>query len=141
MISVTRLRIRRKRYLPAFFLHFFLSKRQLRRSDGFVEGYTALGRGFVFWTVTAWRDEQSMRAYRRVDAHLRAMPKLMDWCDEAAVATLQDAVEPPEPAEAAGRLQLDGRISKVRFPSPAQARKELWPDGILPRRGPPIRPA
>jgi hypothetical protein len=139
-ISVTRLRIRRIRYLPAFFFHFLGSQRQLRRSDGFLGGYTALGKGLVFWTVTAWRDANAMRAFRRTDAHLKAMPKLLKWCDEASVASLQDAgAVPLEPAEAARRLRLDGRISKVSNPSPAQARGELWPDGILPRRGSPIR--
>jgi len=140
-ISITRLRIRRIRYLPIFFFHFFRSRRQLQRSDGFLGGYTALGKGFVFWTVTAWRDAKAMRAFRRAGAHLKAMPKLLEWCDEASVATLEDAGDVPvEPAEAARRLHLNGRISKVTHPSPAQARGELWPDGILPRRGSPIRP-
>ena len=100
-----------------------------------------MGKGLVFWTVTEWGDAKAMQAYRRTGAHLKAMPKLLEWCDEASVATLEDASEIPiEPAEAARRLRLDGRISKVRKPSPAQARGELWPDGILPRRGSPIRP-
>ncbi len=142
IVSVTRLRIRRIHYLPAFFFHFFRSQQQLRHSDGFIGGYTALGKGRVFWTVTAWRDAKAMRAFRRAGAHVKAMPKLLDWCDEASVATLENPGEfPLEPAEAARRLRLDGRISKVGTPSPAQARGELWPDGILPRRGSPIRAA
>ena len=141
-ISITRLRVRRIRYLPAFFFHFFRSRRELQRSDGFRGGYTALCRGLVFWTVTVWSEAKAMQAYRRTGAHLEAMPKLLEWCDEASVATLEGAGEVPiEPAEAARHLRLDGRISKVRNPSPAQARGELWPDGILPRRGSPIRPS
>ena len=82
-----------------------------------------------------------MAAFRRSGPHLKAMPKLLDWCDEAAVATLSEASDAlPEPDEAAGRLLQDGRISKVRNPSPAHARGELWPDRLLPRRGSTILP-
>ena len=120
-------------------VHTLRSQRQLRRSDGFISGYVALGPKFTFWTVTLWRDREAMAAFRRTGAHLKAMPKLLDWCDEAAVATLSDDREtPPEPAEAARRLVADGRISKVRNPSPAHAHGELWPDGLLPRQGSPI---
>ena len=100
-----------------------------------------MGRQFTFWTVTVWRDREAMAAFRRSGAHLKAMPKLLDWCDEAAVATLSETGDiPPEPAEAARRMLEDGRISKVRAPSPAHARGELWPDRVLPGRGPTILP-
>ncbi len=140
-VSITRLRIRRKRFLPGFLFHTLRSQRQLRGSAGFLSGYTAHGAKFTFWTVTLWRDREAMAAFRRTGAHLKAMPKLLDWCDEAAVATLsEDREAPPGPAESAQRLVQDGRISKVRNPSPAHARGELWPDGLLPRRGSPILP-
>ncbi len=140
-ISITRLRIRRKRFLPSFMFHTLRSQRQLRRSDGFIAGYTALGPKFTFWTVTLWRDREAMAAFRRTAAHLKAMPKLLDWCDEASVATLaEDRLTPPDPAEAGLRLLQDGRISKVRNPTAAHGRGELWPDAILPRRGSPILP-
>jgi hypothetical protein len=117
------------------------SQRQLRRSDGFIAGYTAMGPKFTFWTVTVWRDRDAMAAFRRSGRHLKAMPKLLNWCDEAAVATLSETGDsPPEPAEAAQRLLQDGRISKVRHPSLAHARGELWPDRVLPRRGSTILP-
>ena len=141
LLSITRLRIRRKRFLIGFLFHTFRSQRQLRRSNGFVAGYTATGPKFTFWTVTLWRDREGMAAFRRSGAHLKAMPKLLEWCDEAAVATLSRTTDaPPEPSEAAQQLSQDGRISKVRNPSPAHARGELWPDLLLPRRGSTILP-
>lgn len=83
-----------------------------------------------------------MRAFRRSGAHLKAMPKLLDWCDEAAVATMSESADaPPAPAEAARLLAAEGRMSKVRSPSPAQARGELWPDGIVPMHGKVFGPA
>jgi hypothetical protein len=142
IVSVTRLRIRRMRFLPGFLLHTMRSQRHLQRSDGFLGGYTALGPKFTFWTVTAWRDREAMQAFRRSGAHLKAMPKLLEWCDEASVATLTDvAPTPPNLADAAVLLQQDGRISKVRNPSVAQSRGELWPDGVLPKQSRPIVPA
>ncbi|MBA3667178.1 MAG: DUF3291 domain-containing protein [Sphingomonas sp.] len=139
--SITRLRIRRLRFLPGFLFDTLRSQRQLRRSEGFVSGYTALGPKFTFWTVTVWRDRDAMLAFRRSGAHLKAMPKLLDWCDEASVVTLAEASETaPDTIDAARFLQEGGRISKVRNPSPAQARGELWPDNILPRRGSVILP-
>lgn len=140
-VSITRLRIRQMRFLPGFLFHTLRSRRQLRRSNGFISGYVALGPKFTFWTVTMWRDREAMAAYRRTGPHLKAMPKLLEWCDEAAVATLAKGRETlPDPAEAARRLVEDGRISKVRNPSPAHSRGELWPDRMLPRPGSPILP-
>ena len=141
VVSITLLRIRRKRFLPAFFFHTLRSQRQLRRSDGFLGGYMAIGTRLSFWTVTAWRDLEAMRSFRRTGAHLKAMPKLLDWCNEAAVATLENADEtPPTPAEAAAALAAQGRISKVRNPSVGHQAGEIWSDGLVPRAAGIIRP-
>jgi len=105
----------------------------VERSDGFLGGYVAMAPRRTFWTVTLWRDVEAMRAYRRAGPHLAAMPKLLGWCDEAAVATLADVEALPEPEEAARRLVAEGRLSKVRHPSPAHASGEIFPDGAVPR--------
>jgi hypothetical protein len=94
----------------------------------------------AFWTVTLWRDAEAMRAYRRAGTHLAAMPKLLDWCDEAAVATLADVEALPEPEEAARRLAAEGRVSKVRHPSPAHAGGAVCPDGAVPRATQRLKP-
>ena len=138
--SITRLRLRRALLLPGFVIHSKLSSRQAVRSRGFGGGYLAIGPRLTFWTVTLWDDEQAMRAFRRSGRHLAAMPKLLDWCDEAAVATIA-AAELPQPDEAARRLAAEGRLSKVRRPSPRHAAGAVWPDRAVPRRARTLTPA
>ena len=136
-VSVTRPRLRGARYLPAFALHSWRSARQLPRTPGFLAGRLASGSGRAYWTVTVWESEAAMRAYRGAGAHRGAMPRLLDWCDEAAVAHWeQPAAELPPLDEAARRLRERGRPSVVRHPSAAHAAGEAWPDGVVPRGGP-----
>lgn len=140
--SVTRLRLRKLRYMPGFVIRAQSSARQASRSEGFVGGYVTNAPGLTFWTVTVWRDAEAMAAYRAEEPHRSAMSKLADWCAEASVAHWEhddEAVAPPEVA--AQRLKAEGRLSKVRHPSPAQAAGETWPDGAVPRRGQPLRPS
>ena len=139
-VSVTRLRVRSLRYLPTVALHTWRSRRQLKGTPGFVGGYLASGPKLTLWTVTVWQDEISMRAYRNAASHLKAMPKLIASCDEAAVVHLtSDDPTPPEPAEVAERMKL-GRPSKLHHPSPAHAAGDTWPDGKVPLKGPALRP-
>ncbi|HEX2100124.1 MAG TPA: DUF3291 domain-containing protein, partial [Candidatus Synoicihabitans sp.] len=134
MVSITRLRLRSARFLPGFAWHTWLSTRQVRRSPGFLGGYLAGGPGLAFWTVTVWTDQEAMRAFRSAGAHLSAMRKLIDWCDEAAVTHWdQPLTESPSAETASARLRGEGRLSKVRHPSPAHAAGQTWPDGKVPR--------
>ena len=140
-VSVTRLRIRAARFLPAFLLHALRSQWQLRAAGGYLAGQVAPGPSRTFWTITVWESEAAMRAYRNTGAHMRAMPKLLIWCDEAAVAHWeQPEAALPSVAEAAQRLGTIGRVSKVRMPSDAHAAHITWPDGIVPSPGAPIAP-
>jgi hypothetical protein len=67
-----------------------------------------------------WSDETAMRGFMLSGTHRRVMPRLLQWCDEAAlVHWRQESSQPPSWAEAHGRLQQDGRPSKVNHPSPA----------------------
>ena len=141
LASITRLRLRKLRFLPAFLYRAHLSQRQAARSDGFLGGYVAISPGLAFWTVTVWRDAEAMHAYRRSGAHRRAMPKLFDWCDEAAVVNYaHDAPDLPSAADAAGRIGEEGRLVKLRTPSDAHRAGLPWPDGAVPRPSQAIRP-
>lgn len=125
-ISVTRLRIRSVFYLPQFIWYVFRSQRQAERSKGFLAGRLMRDKGNAFWTLTAWEDQASMRAYRGAGAHMKAMPKLLDWCDEASVGNWeQPGAELPSWAEAHRRMATGGRLSKVRHPSERQLAKEI----------------
>src|SRR6266571_9296850 len=125
-ISVTRLRVRSFIYLPQFFWDTFKSMRQAERSSGFLGGRLLVNAKNVFWTMTAWIDEAAMNAYRTGGAHRRAMPKLLNWCDEAAVVHwTQESSEVPFWLEAQQHIAKEGKTSKVNHPSPAQASNHI----------------
>ena len=121
-ISVTRLHLRSWRFFPGFLFYTLASARQTKSADGLVVGALAGDPERGSWTVTVWRDESSMRAFRTSGAHLKAMPRLLNWCDEASVAHWSDtdATLPAMPV-AFQRLRDEGRLSKVHFPSKRQS--------------------
>jgi hypothetical protein len=140
-VSVTRLRVRGLRYLPGFLWHAGTSALQLRHAPGFIVAELSPDlRTRVFWTVSVWHDEQSTRAYRISGAHMRAMPKLLDWCDEAAVAHwVQSGDMLPGHDESLRRMRDEGRLSKVRHPSDGQIAGKTVPDDRPPKGGQRVR--
>ncbi len=127
-VSITRLRVRSFRYLPIFLIAAFRSARQAKNAPGNLAVSLLSDANFTFWTRTLWNDERSMRAFMLAGAHRHIMPRLLQWCDEAAVAHwLQESPEPPSWQEAYRRLQHEGRASKVDHPSAAQLRFEIPP--------------
>jgi hypothetical protein len=126
LISVTRLRVRSFLYLPQFLWDAFQSVRQAERSSGFLGGRLLVNARYVFWTMTAWRDEPAMNAYRTGGAHRRAMPKLLNWCNEAAlVHWTRESPEIPEWPEAHQHMVETGKLSKVNHPSLVQASGQI----------------
>jgi hypothetical protein len=121
-VSLTRLRIRSVRFLPMFAWHAFRSQRQVERAAGFLHGALLPDREWTFWTMTAWDSMESMRKYMTTGGHKEAMPKLMEWCDEASVAHWeQEGSALPSWEEADRRMRAEGRPSKVRKPSAQHA--------------------
>ena len=134
LISVTRLRLRSWRFVPAFFVQTIRSVRQARRADGNLGASLLAEAHWTFWTLTAWVDETDMRKFIVAGAHGRGMRKLMNWCDEAAVAHWhQPDLTLPAWAEAHRRLQAEGRRSKVTFPSPDHEAYRIPPPVVRPR--------
>src|SRR4030095_958746 len=126
LISVTRLRVRSVFYLPQFLWHTFKSQRQAKHAPGMLGGRLMLEAHWAFWTATVWGSEEAMRAFRSSGAHMKAMPKLLDWCDEASyVHWEQEHAELPSWAEAHRRMVTEGKLSKVKNPAMAQLAKEL----------------
>ena len=124
--SVTRLRVRSFFFLPQFLWGAIRSANQAERSAGFLGGKIVRMSRNVFWTVTAWESEAAMNTYRVAGAHLRAMPKLLKWCDEAAVAHWsQDSGEIPSWQEAHRNMVAKGRLTKVNHPSPTQKSNQI----------------
>lgn len=113
-VSITRLRIRSVRFLPAFLIDTWLSMRQVRRAVGYRGGALLADRDRAYWTMTAWDDAAAMRAYMTSGPHRRAMPKLMRWCDQASIAHwTQEDDTMPDWHEADRRMRAEGRVSKV----------------------------
>lgn len=128
-VSITRLRLRSPWLVPFLIWRAFWSQRQARAAEGNIATDSRTENGKVFWTRSVWRDEQAMRAFMTSGAHRAAMPKLLDWCDEAAVAHwTQDNNDMPDWETAKVRMRTEGRLSKVRHPSPAHARGETVPE-------------
>ena len=116
-VSVTRLRIRSLRFLPAFFLHTLRTQRQVQRAPGFHGGSLLPDRRWTFWTLTLWDGQAAMRAYMTTGDHRVAMPKLLHWCDEASVVHWDGAAALPDWQVATDRMRTEGRPSKVLHPS------------------------
>jgi quinol monooxygenase YgiN len=119
-VSVTRLRVRKWRYLPAFILWSVRSAAQARRAPGNLAVSLLRDRNNAFWTRTTWKDDAAIKAFMMSEPHRSAMPKLLEWCDEASLvrwSQLDGAL--PSWAEAHRRLQLEGRPSKVNHPTEA----------------------
>ena len=59
-----------------------------------------------------------MKKFMTSGSHMKAMRKLAEWCDEAAVVHwTQESAELPTWQEAYLRLKNEGRRSKVNHPS------------------------
>ena len=141
-VSVTRLRLRRWWSLPAFAVYTWRANRQVVRAAGFAGGRLAAEPRLAFWTITVWADEAAMKRYRNGGAHLKAMPRLSGWCDEAAYAhwTTDDPAVPTV-AEGFVRLRDAGKLSKVRRPSAAHAAGRTTGRTAPPLAGGTLRPA
>jgi heme-degrading monooxygenase HmoA len=119
-VSLTRLRVRSWRYLPAFFVQTYRSALQARSAEGVLAVSLLRDAHNTFWTRTVWNSEQAMKAYILSGIHRQVMRRLPQWCDEAAVAHwTQESPLPPSWEEAHQRLQQSGRPSKVNHPSEA----------------------
>ena len=131
-ISLTRLRIRSVRFMPGFGVSTLRAIGQVRAAEGFLGGSLLPDRRRTFWTLTAWTGPEAMRAYMTGGAHRSAMPRLLDWCDEASVAHWdQPQADLPSWTEADARMRAEGRPSKVRHPTPDHATLSF----ALPRTG------
>ena len=118
-LSITRLRVRSRRFLPGFFVYAIRSARQAARAEGNLAIKLLRDRRNTFWTATLWDSEAAMKRFMTAGVHGRAMRKLLHWCNEAALVhwTQESAVLPSWP-EAHARLEAEGRPSKVNHPSP-----------------------
>jgi Domain of unknown function (DUF3291) len=120
-ISVTRLRLRSIWYLPLFAFQAGRSRKQAEASRGCLGARVRKSQGLAFWTLTFWQDAQCMHEFRAQPPHSKVMPKLAQWCDEAAVAHWAQVSEDfPDWKSASERLRTTGRLLRVLRPSAEQ---------------------
>ncbi len=118
VVSVTRLRVRHWRFLPAFFVQAFRSALQARSARGSLAVSIMSDVHNTFWTRTVWESEEAMKAFMLSGTHRGVMPRLLTWCDEASVARwTQETAQLPPWSETHLRMQNEGRRSKVAHPS------------------------
>jgi heme-degrading monooxygenase HmoA len=121
-VSLTRLRVRSVRFLPGFAWFAFRSNVQAKRAAGNLAVDLLADRERTFWTMTVWESRLAMLAFMTSGPHKRAMPKLLEWCDEASVAHWeQEGSALVGWDEADRRMRATGRASKVLHPSAAHA--------------------
>ncbi|MEU9023860.1 hypothetical protein [Actinomadura sp. NPDC048394] len=73
-VMASRLEVRSLRHVPGFLLTSMSLLRQARRSDG-AHGVALKAQLLkrTFWTLSAWRDEQAIRAYAAAEPHRSSM--------------------------------------------------------------------
>lgn len=111
-VSVTRMRLHSTRHVPAFLWASLRSQWQAKRTDGCIGASVRHANG-AFWTMSAWRDSEALRAFYLKGAHRQAMPRLAAWSDEASMVRFEhpDGVLPSwEQAER--ELACRGRLSR-----------------------------
>jgi hypothetical protein len=120
-LSITRLHLRSGRHVLPLVWHTFLTLRQARRAEGCLDAAITRYKG-AFWTKTLWRDAAAMKAFMLSGAHRAAMPRLVEWCDEASAARIDATMDTLPTWPEAERLMAEhGWLSPVKFPSPAHA--------------------
>ena len=95
------------RAIPNFFRFSFEIQRQLRTSPGLI-GYSLEARPFArkFWTLSAWRDEQSLQDFVGALPHSRVMKDLAPHMGKSQFA--QWTVESQE-------IPIDWAAAKARI--------------------------
>ena len=121
-VSVTRLRVKSIFFLLPFMRANEASVKELTASTGLLKGKELIDKKLTFWTITLWEDEESMKKFRGASSHRIAMQHLPKWCNEASYHHwVQEGNEFPTWNTISEKLYSEGRLSKVRNPSKAQA--------------------
>ena len=141
-VSITRLRVRSVFYMPLFLLHAMRTMTQAQQADGVQGVETRFEKNNVVWTKTVWCDEAAMKKYRGSGAHQVAMRLLSEICSEAAYARWsQETADLPTWEEAHRRVLTEGKLSKVKHPSPLHAAGKTAPEMMMGGFVPPMPPA
>jgi hypothetical protein len=72
----------------------------------------------AYWTMTCWKDLDSMRAFRNSRVHAAVARMVDKWCDEASVVHWEtEHPQLPSWTEGHRRMSESGKLSPLRFES------------------------
>jgi hypothetical protein len=121
VVSITRARLRSIRFLLPFARCTLRCWWQARNKAGNLGVRLRKTRGLRFWTLTIWKDEDALKAYRDVLLRGKVVPRARHWFDENSAARWeQENMEMPRWEDAASRLKEHGHLYEVDHPSHTQ---------------------
>ena len=128
IVVVTRLRLRDPALLDEFFTAAVTVLEQAKNSTGNLGADVLADANNAWWTLTAWQERDSIRAFMSTEPHLSTMARLDDWCDEATFADWdQDSADLPDWQTSYRRLVADGQAARLSNPSDAHLTRAFPP--------------
>jgi hypothetical protein len=126
VIVVTRLRLRDASVFDEFFAGAVALLEQAKGSAGNLGTDALAEANNTWWSCSAWRDHESMRAYVETDPHASTKRRLDDWCDEATFADWeQDSEALPGWQTAYQHLIADGMSATLTNASAANTTRDF----------------
>jgi len=127
-VSITRLRLKSIIYLFSFFRSNDASVKTLKNSKGLIHAKENPDKNLIFWTLSMWDNEESMRQFRNSNAHKNAMKQISKWCNEASYHHwVQDENSLPNWQSASKKLFEQGTLTKLKNPSKSQSSNQFPP--------------
>jgi heme-degrading monooxygenase HmoA len=128
IIVVTRLRLRDSTQLDEFFTAAVAVLEQAKTSPGNLGADVLADANNAWWTLTAWQERDSMRAFISAEPHLSTMARLDDWCNEATFTDWEQATEDlPDWQTSYRHLVADGQPATLTRPSDAHQARAFPP--------------
>jgi hypothetical protein len=128
VIVVTRLRLRDPALLDEFFTDAVAAIEQAQKSDGNLGVDALADANNAWWSVSAWQDRPSMRAFVDREPHLGIEKHLDHFCDEATFADWEQASPGlPDWQTSWRHLIADGKAAELTHPSAANQTRDFPP--------------
>jgi len=128
IVVVTRLRLRDPELLDEFFTAAVTVLEQAKNSTGNLGADVLADANNAWWTLTAWQERDSIRAFMGTEPHLSTMARLDDWCDEATFADWEQVSEDlPDWQTSHRHLVADGQAASLTHASDAHQARNFPP--------------
>lgn len=130
-LTVTRLHLKSRLMTPKFLIANEPIFQELMQSNGYLNGKTLLDFGGGAWTISLWKDMESMQQFYLSGTHRKIMPMLDYYADEGANRTIEYGLyKLPNWKQARDLLAEGAKFSSgVRHPNQRQKNQiipKLW---------------